>query len=249
MDLKDKVAIVTGGNGGLGQRICHALASSDCHVAVVYAQSKNQAREVAGQLQAHGVEAEAFQCDVSEPDQVSKLAAAVEERFGQIDILINDAAFNKSVPFQNLDELTCEFWNKIMSINLTGPMLCIKAVAPAMKKQGCGRIINISSMAGLAPMGSSIAYSVSKAALIHLTKCMAVGLAPEVTVNCVAPGYIEGTRSTSNLTPEHRARSVKTSLLKRAADKDDIANQVVALCKSDTITGQTLVVDSGNVFH
>ena len=136
MDLKDKVAIVTGGNGGLGQRICHALASSDCHVAVVYAQSKNQAREVAGQLQAHGVEAEAFQCDVSEPDQVSKLAAAVEERFGQIDILINDAAFNKSVPFQNLDELTCEFWNKIMSINLTGPMLCIKAVAPAMKKQG-----------------------------------------------------------------------------------------------------------------
>ncbi len=249
MDLKDRVAVVTGGSGGLGRRICHALARSACHVAVVYAKSKDQAQEVAAQLQAYGVQAEAFQCDVSEPEQVSKLAAGVEERFGRIDILVNDAAFNKWIPFQNLDELTYEIWNKIMRINLTGPMLCIKAVAPAMKKLGEGRIINISSIAGLGPTGSSIAYSVSKAALIHLTKCMAVGLAPEVTVNCVAPGYLKGTRATSNLAPEMRVRAEETALLKKAADKDDIADQVVALCKSDTITGQTVVVDSGRVFH
>ncbi|MBT3604420.1 MAG: SDR family oxidoreductase, partial [Candidatus Latescibacteria bacterium] len=95
----------------------------------------------------------------------------------------------------------------------------------------------------------SIPYAVSKAGLNHLTKCMAVGLAPEVTVNGLAPGYIEGTRATSNLAPEYRERAATNNLLQKPADKDDIADQVVALCKADTITGQTLVVDSGRHFH
>ena len=112
----------------------------------------------------------------------------VVKRFGRLDILINDAAYNKSIPFKDLDNLTYEEWTKIIDINLTGPMLTTKAVGPVMKKQGSGRIVNISSVAGLGPTGSSIAYAVSKAGLIHLTKCMAVALAPEVLVNCVAPG-------------------------------------------------------------
>lgn len=246
MDLQNKVAIVTGGNGGLGQRICLALAKAGCKIVVVYARSKEQAEEFAKTLE---TEAIAVQCDLTQPGDIQNMADTVLNHFGQIDILVNDAAYNKWIPFDDLDALTLEEWDKILSVNLRGPMLCIKAVAPAMKKQGAGRVINISSIAGLGPTGSSIAYAVSKAGLNHLTKCMAVGLAPEVTVNGLAPGYIEGTRATSNLAPEYRARAAENNLLKKPADKDDIADQVVALCKAETITGQTLVVDSGRVFH
>jgi 3-oxoacyl-[acyl-carrier protein] reductase len=249
MELRGAVAIVTGGNGGLGQRICHALAEAGSDITVVYNQSRDSATEVAGSLRSKGIKAQAVQCDVSNPQQVDSLVAQVVERFGRIDILVNDAAYNKWIPFNDLDALTYEEWTKILSINLTGPMLTIKAVASIMKRGGGGRIVNISSIAGLAPTGSSIAYAVSKAGLNHLTKCMAVGLAPEILVNCIAPGYLEGTRATSNLAPEYQERAKSGSLLRRAADKDDIARQVLELCRTDSITGQTLVVDSGRVFH
>ncbi len=249
MDLKDSVSIVTGGNGGLGQRICHALAEAGSHVAVVYARSREPAESVADDLQGHGIKAEAVQCDVTVPDQVRNMVSHVLERFGRVDILVNDAAYNKWIPFDDLDALTYEEWTKILDVNLTGPMLCIKAVAPAMKGQGSGRIINISSVAGLNPSGSSIPYAVSKAGLNHLTKCMAVGLAPEVLVNTVAPGFLEGTRATENLAPEYRERARVGALLKRAVDKDDIARQVVELCRTNSITGQTLAIDAGRVFH
>ncbi len=136
-----------------------------------------------------------------------------------------------------------------MAVNLTGPMLLTKAVAPVMKAQGRGRIVNIASVAGLTPTGSSIAYAVSKAGLIHLTRCMAVALAPEVLVNCVAPGLLEGTRATANLTAAQVERSASTSLLKRAADKEDCAEMVVTMCRTGTMTGQTVVIDAGRVFH
>jgi 3-oxoacyl-[acyl-carrier protein] reductase len=249
MELKGAVAIVTGGNGGLGQRICHAFAKAGSDVAVVYNQSRDQATEVANSLQEKGIRAEAVQCDVSNPQLVDNLVARVLERFDRIDILVNNAAYNKWIPFNNLDALTREEWIKILSINLSGPMLTTKAVAPIMKRQGSGRIVNISSIAGIAPTGSSIAYAVSKAGLNHLTKCMAVGLAPEILVNAIAPGYLEGTRATSNLAPEYREKARLGSLLKRAADKDDIAVQVLEFCRTDSITGQTLVIDSGRVFH
>ncbi len=249
MELQGKVAIVTGGNGGLGQRICHALADAGTNVAVVYAQSRQQAEGVAAELQEKGVKAAAIQCDVTDPQQVQRMVSRVLGQFGRIDILVNDAAYNKWIAFNDLDGLTYEEWNKILNVNLTGPMLCIKAVAPAMKRQGGGRIVNISSIAGLGPTGSSIAYAVSKAGLIHLTRCMAVALAPEVLVNCVAPGYLEGTRATSNLDPAYQERARANSLLRKAADKDDIAAQVVLFCRTDTTTGQTLVIDSGRFFH
>jgi len=249
MQLKGTVAIVTGGNGGLGQRICHALASAGCDIAIVYAQSHDSARSFAAELRGTGVRAEAIACDVTSPAQVQELAARVLDTFGRVDILVNDAAYNKWIPFNDLDAMTFEEWQKILSVNLTGPMLCIKALVPAMMRNGGGRIVNVSSVAGLSPSGSSIPYAVSKAGLIHLTRCMAVGLAPNILVNCVAPGYLEGTRATANLAPEYRARARDAAILKRAADKDDVANQVVALCQTDSITGQTLVIDAGRFFH
>jgi len=249
MQLKGTVAVVTGGNGGLGQRICHALAGAGCDIAVVYAQSHDAARSFAAELKGTGVRAEAIACDVTDPAQVQELTARTLAAFGRFDILVNDAAYNKWIPFNDLDAMTYEEWQKILSVNLTGPMLCIKAMAPVMQKQGGGRIVNISSVAGLSPSGSSIPYAVSKAGLIHLTRCMAVGLAPAVLVNCIAPGYLEGTRATANLAPEYRARARDGAILKRAADKDDVANLVVALCQTDSITGQTLAIDAGRVFH
>jgi 3-oxoacyl-[acyl-carrier protein] reductase len=250
MDIKGAVALVTGGNGGLGQRICHALAREGAHIAVMYAQSRDQAEGVVRHLTSHyQINAAAFGCDITDKVAVDKLVGDVKARFGSIDILINDAAFNKSVPFPDLDNLTEELWEKIMAVNLTGPMRLTKAVAPVMKAQGRGRIVNIASVAGLGPTGSSIAYAVSKAGLIHLTKCMAVALAPETLVNCVAPGLLEGTRATANLPPDVVTRNAAGSLLKKAADKDDCADMVVTMCRTETMTGQTIVIDAGRMFH
>ena len=250
MDLKGAVALVTGGNGGLGQRICHALAKQGAHIAVVYAQSRDQAEGVARELASrHQVDAAAFACDVTDGVAVGTLVAGVAKRFGRLDILVNDAAYNRAIPFQDLDSLTEEVWDRIMAVNLTGPMRLAKAVAPTMKAQGRGRIVNIASVAGFGPQGSSIAYAVSKAGLIHLTRCLAVAVAPETLVNCVAPGLLEGTRATANLRPEQVERSASGSLLKKAADKDDCADMVVTMCRTETMTGQTAVIDSGRVFH
>jgi len=250
MDLNGAVALVTGGNGGLGQRICHALAKEGVHVAVMYAQSRDQAEGVARELASrHQINAAAFACDITDDAAVAKVVDDVAKRFGRLDILVNDAAYNKSIPFPDLDDLTMEVWDKIIAVNLTGPMRLTKAVAPVMRAQGRGRIVNISSVAGVAPTGSSIAYAVSKAGIIHLTRCMAVALAPETLVNCVAPGLLEGTRATSNLRPEQIQNSAATSLLKKPADKDDCADMVVTMCRTETMTGQTIVIDSGRYFH
>jgi 3-oxoacyl-[acyl-carrier protein] reductase len=250
MDLKGSVALVTGGNGGLGQRICYALAQEGVHIAVMYANSREQAEGVASELMARQqVKAQAFGCDITDGAAVDRLVGEVTKAFGRLDILINDAAYNVSIPFGDLDGLTPDVWNKIMAVNLTGPMHLTKAVAPVMKTQGRGRIVNIASVAGLSPTGSSIAYAVSKAGLIHLTRCMAVALAPETLVNCVAPGLLEGTRATANLRPEQVERSAASSLLKKPADKDDCADMVVAMCRTETMTGQTVVIDAGRIFH
>src|SRR4051812_13860114 len=142
MDLKGAVALVTGGNGGLGQRICHALAKEGVHIAVMYARSREQAEGVARELASrHRIDAAAFACDTPDGAAVAELIGRVTGRFGRLDILVNDAAYNKSIPFADLDDLTLELWDKIMDVNLTGPLRLIKAVAPVMKAQGRGRIV------------------------------------------------------------------------------------------------------------
>src|SRR5438067_9708233 len=164
MDLNGAVALVTGGNGGLGQRICHALATEGVHVAVMYAQSREQAEGVARELASrHQINAAAFACDITDGAAVENVIGEVTRHFGRLDILINDAAYNKAIPFADLDKLTIEVWDKIVAVNLTGPMRLTKAVAPVMKAQGQGRIVNISSVAGVGPTRSSVADPVSKA--------------------------------------------------------------------------------------
>jgi len=247
MELKGCTAIVTGGSGGLGERICHALARSGVDVVVNYAQSEAKAQGVADALAKQGVRALAIRADVTDRAAVARMVDQTKAAFGRIDILVNDAADNKEVAFTNLDGLTHELWDHILDVNLTGTFNCIKAVAPIMKAQGQGSIVNISSGAGLLPRGSSIAYAVSKAGMIHLTKCMAVALAPAVTVNSIAPGFMEGTRMSANWNAQYAAGAASRTLLKRTVDKDEVAEQTLLFCRSTSTTGQTLLMDGGRV--
>ena len=249
MELAGKTAVVTGGSGVLGGRICAALADAGVNLAVGYATNRDKAAAVAAEMRGKGVGAVPVACDVTDLAQVRAAMAAAMDEFGGLHILVNDGAYNTFVEFTDIDGLTYEVWDKIIDVNLSGPMRTIKEAVGPMHASGGGRVVNISSVAGLSPHGSSIAYAVSKSGLNHLTKCMARGLAPDILVNCIAPGYLEGTLMSTNLTPEYRQEAVAKSLLQRAADKDDIARQVVEFCRTDSVTGQTLVIDSGRVFH
>jgi 3-oxoacyl-[acyl-carrier protein] reductase len=250
MELAGAAVVVTGGTGGLGSDICRAFAREGSRVAVVYLERRERAEGIARELRDLGAgDALAIQADVTEAGPIAAMIEQVLGAWGRLDVLVNNAAFNQSVPFADLDGLPEDLWEKILRANTTGPFLCSKAVAPIMKRQGNGRIVNIGSVAGFMPTGSSIAYAVSKAALAHLTRCLAVALAPEVLVTGVAPGLMEGTRMTEKLRPEHIARSNAAAVLKRIVDRDDVADQVVAFARSESTTGQNVVIDSGRSFR
>ncbi len=249
MELRGSVAIVTGLTGGLGGCIATAFAEAGANVVGVYLQSTDLARERAAALEKLGVRAIPVQADVSSAAGAQKMVEEARAAFGRVDVLVNNAGFNQWVPYPDLDALTEELWAKILTTNLTGPFLCQKAVAPLMREQRQGRIVNVASVAGVSPGGSSIAYAVSKAGLIHLTRCMAVALAPHILVNSVSPGLMEGTRMSANLDADYREQVRGRALIRRAVAKEDVADQVLAFARSDSVTGQTLVVDGGIAFH
>ncbi len=249
MELKGAVAIVTGCTGGLGQRIGRAFAEVGTQVAGVYVHSTGQAEAFAQEWSALGPRCIAVQTDVNDQSQIRRLVECVMKEYGRIDILVNNAAYNQLVPFKDLDGLTLDIWDHLLLSNLTSPFMCVQAVAPIMKQQKRGRIVNVTSIAGLAPLGSSIAYAVSKAGLIHLTRCLAVALGPDVTVNAVAPGTMMGTRMTTRLDPALVERTTKNSALQKPVERDDVAQQILTFCRSDSTTGQVLVLDSGVVYH
>src|SRR3979411_1178909 len=152
MDLKGAVALVTGGNGGLGQRICHALAQEGAHIAVMYARSRDQAEGVASELASrYQINARAFACDITDDAAVDRLIGEGTPARVRLDVRINHASYNVAIPFGDLDNLTLDVWDRIRATNLTGPMRLSKAVAPVMKAQGRGSIVNITSGARLSP--------------------------------------------------------------------------------------------------
>jgi 3-oxoacyl-[acyl-carrier protein] reductase len=218
-------------------------------IVLVYLNSKEKAEDYAARLQKNGTEALAVQADVTGEEGIMTMTDAALSRFGGLDALVLDAAFNQFVPYADLEALAPQLWNKIIGYNLTAPYLAMRLIGPEMKKRGGGRIVTVSSIAGLYPGGSSIAYAVSKAGLIHLTRCMAVALAPDVLVNGVAPGLMEGTRMTANLTPEFAEKARKTALTQKAVDTGDVAAAVRFFIETDSITGQNLAVDGGRDFR
>ena len=251
MDLSGAVAIVTGGNGGLGRRICRSLALEGVDVAVVYASDAAAAGEVVSGLRTLDVKAVAVRCDISQGDQVRAMVRQTVDSLGRVDILVNNAAYYGGLweHFLDIDLEDTSEWDRSLAINLTGPMLCTRAVADLMKRQGRGRIVNISTVGSFQAAAYSVAYITANAGLNHLTRCTAAALAPEVLVNCIAPGFMEGTRATGLIPQEMQDVAVEASSLRRAVDKDDVANQVGELCRTDSITGQTLLIDAGRVFH
>jgi 3-oxoacyl-[acyl-carrier protein] reductase len=246
VDLNGKVAFVTGGSGDIGRAIAEALAASGTDVAVSYVGEAGRAASVVEAVRKAGRQGCAVQLDQRDPKSIDLCLEKVMGHFGRIDILVNNAAWNIAIPFADLHALTPEIWDRVHETNLRGPFLLSRSFSSELRRHKAGRIVNIASLAGLAPGGSSIAYAAGKAGLIHLTHCLAVALAPDVTVNCIAPGLVEGTRMAERL-PEAMKQVLRTqALLGRSGSADDIAQMAVAYCRADSVTGQTVVVDGGN---
>lgn len=245
MELQGKVAFVTGGSGDIGAAICDALARAGCDIALSYVGNVEGAQTTSASVVALGRAAMAVELDQRDPVSIERAVAEVLGRFGRCDILINNAAWNIGIPFPQLDLLDGDTWDRVLETNLRGPFLLSRALAPSLKQSGAGRIVNIASVGGLNPGSSSIAYSCSKAGLIHLTHCLAVAMAPEVSVNCVAPGLVEGTRMAQRLPDAVAEGARRQAVLGRVGSAIDIADATVLLCRAETITGQTIVVDGG----
>ncbi|MCP5026350.1 MAG: SDR family oxidoreductase [Actinomycetia bacterium] len=245
MKLEGRVAVVTGGSGDIGGAICRALAAEGCDVMATYVGNLDGANDIVAEVEVLGRRGVAAPLDQRDPTSIGALAQAVESEFGRCDIVINNAAWNVGIPFPNLEELDGDTWDRVLETNLRGPFLLCRALAPMLKSSGAGRIVNIASVGGLSPGSSSIAYSCSKAGLIHLTHCLAVAMAPEVAVNCVAPGLVEGTRMANRLPDAVANGARRQAVLGRVGSAEDIAAATVMLCGADTITGQTIVVDGG----
>ena len=249
MELSGRVALVTGGSGDLGTAICRALARRKVDVAVGYVEQRERADRVVAEVQGMGGRAMAFQLDQSDVTSADPVVASVVEHFGRLDVLVNNAAWNIGIPFTDLETLDADIWDRMYATNLRGPYLLARAAARTMRTHGEGRIVNIASIGGLYPASSSIAYSATKAGLIHLTRCLAVALAPGILVNCVAPGLIEGTRIAGRLPEAVRESALQRAVLRRGTSAEDVADQVVAFCATESTTGQVLAVDAGFVFH
>jgi len=249
VDLSGCAALVTGGSGDLGRAIALTLAEAGADVAVTWVGYREGAVETCRQVEKRGRRTAMIQLDQSDPSAIEPGVDDAVAELGRLDVLVNNAGWNTGIPFRDLDALTVEVWDHINEVNLRGPFLLARAAARHLRARGAGRIVNIASVAGLRAAGSSIAYAVSKAGLIHLTRCLAVALAPEVTVNCVAPGLMEGTRMAKRLPAEVVESTRRLAVLQRSTAIGDVAAQVVAFCRADSVTGQVLNIDGGVHFH
>jgi 3-oxoacyl-[acyl-carrier protein] reductase len=244
MDLKGKVAIVTGGGTGMGKAISTLLAASGVSIAVNYSRSEADAVATAEELTAAGVEALPIRADVSVAADVAGLVEQTERQLGRVDILVNNAGYTRFVAMNDLDGMSEDEWDRIMDVNVKGIWLCTKAAAPAMRRAGGGSVVNISSIAGLKVAGSSMAYAVSKAAAIHLTRCLALALAPDVRVNSVAPGLVI-TRWWAHAGEERLSQMSASMPLQHSVTPEQVASTTLELLKNESITGQTIALDSG----
>lgn len=249
MDLNGCVALVTGGSGDLGRAIALALADAGVDVAVTWKDYKDGAAATCRHVAGRGRRTVMTQLDQSDTAAIEPAIETVVGALGRLDILVNNAGWNVGVPFRDLDGLTVDIWDHIHDVNLRGPFFLARAAARHLRARGAGRIVNVASVAGLRPAGSSIAYAVAKAGVIHLTRCLAVALSPEITVNCVAPGLMEGTRMAKRLPTEVVESTRKLAVLQRSTAVGDVAAQVVTFCRADSLTGQVLNIDAGVHFH
>ncbi len=252
MDLRGKVAIVTGSSSpeGVGGEIAKALAARGCRVAVNYVSNQAGAHKVVEACNAAGSEALAIKGDVASDADCKRLVGETIERWGRLDVLVNNAAITRSVPLGDLEALDADEFQKLYAVNVIGPFQMARAAAPHLKAAKDAAIVNISSMAGFLGSGSSIAYAASKGALNTLTLSLARVLAPEVRVNAICPGGLLGgwtQKITSEQAYREKVREAETKFpLKRGVWPVDVARQVLFLVEdANTLTGELLQTDSG----
>ena len=249
--LAEKVAIVTGGAKGIGRHYCKALAAEGARVMIVDIEDGNG---LAGEIaRAHGADAAASTvCDVSDEQAVQALVAQTIERFGQIDILVNNAALYAKLTPRNFNEWDVATWDKVMAVNTRGPFLMVKHVAPHMMARKSGKIINIASGAPYKGVPRMLPYVTSKGAIIAFTRVLSRELgAYNINVNSLSPGYILSDTGLANVThvEEERVPVRNSRAFKRDAYPEDLVGTLVFLASSDSdfITGQSIVVDGGAV--
>jgi 3-oxoacyl-[acyl-carrier protein] reductase len=248
MRLKDKVAIVTGGGIGIGRAYCLALAREGAKVVAADIQH-TEAGRVAEEIQKSGGEAIAVAVDVTSPEKTRAMADAALKRYGRIDILVNNAALYSAIKKKPFMEIDAEEWDRVMAVNVKGLFLCMQAVYPAMKRQGKGKIINISSGTALGGTPFYLHYVTSKAGVIGFTRALARELGGDnICVNAITPGLtISSPQQEGTLTPEQMADRRKKRSFQRDQKPEDLVGTVVFLASddSDFITGQTINVDGG----
>ena len=248
LNLKNKVAIVTGGSRGIGRAIATTLAAAGATVVVNYKGNQSAADEVVRAIEAAEGQALAIQADISKPDEVERLFKTALDRYGKIDILVNNAGITRDTLLLRMKE---EDFDAVLDTNLRGVYLCTKAALRPMTKARGGRIINITSVVGLMGNAGQSNYAAAKAGIIGFTKSTAREMASRnITINAVAPGYVE-TELTGVLSDQIRAAILENIPLGRLGTPQDVANVVCFLASDQAayITGQTLTVDGGMVMH
>lgn len=238
-ELQDRVAIVTGSSSGIGKATALSLAAAGVRVVVNSASSVTKGRQVAEALPTESLY---VQADISDPDQCQSLVASAIDRFGRLDILVNNAGWTTVVRHSDLDGLTDEILRRTFEVNLFGTWWMTKAAMPHLKESPDGNVVMVTSVAGIRPMGSSLAYSMAKAALNHLTVLLAKSSGP-VRVNAVAPGLV-ATPWTEDWQEMHR-NVAATAPLERSATPQDCAKAVMSLVTNTYVTGAIMVVDGG----
>ena len=239
MQIEGKTALITGGAHRVGKEITLTLARAGANVVINYYSSSAAAQETADEVRALGVGALAVQADVGDVEQARALVAAGAERFGAVDILVNSASIWQKTPMPMGD---FSGWHRVLSVLLDGSMALADAVAPMMRERGEGAIVNIVDLSAWKPFPGYIAHSVGKAGLLALTRQLAVELAPEVSVNAVAPGPVLPPPDYSReLIEKVGARTLKG----RWGTAQDVADAVRFLVEADYITGEVIVVDGG----
>ncbi len=249
MRLKDKACIVTGGAIGIGRAYSLGLAREGARVVVA---DIVDTQPVVKEIEARGGQALGVGCDVSKEEDTQRMATMTIDRWGRIDVLVNNAAIYGVLKRRPLMEITVEEWDRVMGVNLRGLFLCARAVFPAMKAQGKGKIINISSSTFFKGVPNYIHYTTSKGGVVGFTRSLARELGEfGIRVNAVAPGFTESGENMKNIPAEQVEANVKSRMLKRRQVPEDLVGAIVFLASddSDFITGQTIAVDGGSIVH
>ncbi|HEY6241162.1 MAG TPA: SDR family NAD(P)-dependent oxidoreductase [Burkholderiales bacterium] len=243
-----RAALVTGAASGIGRAAALALARAGYDVAVNYSRSDAAAKSVAEEIEKAGAHSMLCKCDVADEGRVRAMLKAIGEKFGRLDVLINNAGTTAPWKPKDLESLSLEDWDRVFAVNVRGLFQVTRAAVPLLRAaKGC--VVNTASIVGLRPGPQPLPYAASKAAVVNLTKTLAYNLGPEIRVNAVAPGWMEGDWMQRMLQDKYEdlmAKRAKATPLKRCVTAKDVAETIMSLVQSNRfVTGEVIVIDGG----